>query len=99
MPAKPEYRDRGKTQAAVLDALVDRGDEGMTVLELRARVDADIDAIESALGDLKDDHLIDVERDGERTLIKADDRVVADGEEPPDADQSFFDWLRSLVGR
>ena len=40
MQAKGEYRDREETQVAVLDALVDRTEEGMTVFELRA--DADV---------------------------------------------------------
>jgi len=61
MAAKPEYRDRPDVEVALLDALVDRGDEGMTVLELRAAVDANIDAVEEALSALKADSLITVE--------------------------------------
>ena len=46
MRAKREYRDRDETEVAVLDALADRKDEGMTVFELRSRVDVDIDELE-----------------------------------------------------
>ncbi|MEF8883229.1 MAG: DUF6432 family protein, partial [Halapricum sp.] len=49
MQAKPEYRDRDDTEVAVLDALADRGEDGMTVFELRSHVDLDIDDLESAL--------------------------------------------------
>jgi aminomethyltransferase len=62
MRAKRAFRDRDDDQVAVLDALVDRGEEGMTVLELRAAVDADIEAIETALSALKRDGLIDLGR-------------------------------------
>jgi hypothetical protein len=96
MPSGPDYRERDETQVAVLDALAERGDEGMTVLELRGRVDADIDDIEGALGVLKDDDLIVVEQSDDRTLLKAADRVTAT--EPAPSDQSFFEWLRDRLG-
>lgn len=96
MRAKPAYRDREDVEVALLDALVDRGEEGMSVLELRAAVDADIEAIETALSALKRDGLIDVSTDGSSTVIKPDDRVVpSPGEEPPD--QSFLEWLRDRL--
>jgi len=85
MQAKQEYRDRGETEVAVLDALADRAEEGMTVFELRSEVEVDIDRLESALADLKADDLIDVEDNGDRTVILPDQEVVgpADhGEEP-----------------
>ena len=41
MRAKPEFRDRDDTEVAVLDALADRRDEGMTVFELRSEVDVE----------------------------------------------------------
>ncbi|MFB6120992.1 MAG: DUF6432 family protein [Halobacteriaceae archaeon] len=97
MPVKREYRNRGETQTAVLEALVDRGEEGMTVLELRGRVDADIDDIEAALSGLKDDDLIVVESDDDRTVLKAADRVVA--ERNPEPETSVLDWLRERLGR
>jgi len=83
MAAKPEYRDRPDVEVALLDALVDRGDEGMTVLELRAAVDADIDAIEEALSALKEDSLITVESD-DRVRVYPHDRVVPDPNAPTD---------------
>ncbi|MFB6169874.1 MAG: DUF6432 family protein [Haloarculaceae archaeon] len=76
MQAKREYRNRDETQVAVLDALVGRPEEGMSVLELRSRTGVDIDRIEDALAELKADDLIEVDRKGERTLIRPRDRVV-----------------------
>ncbi len=76
MQAKREYRKRDETEVAVLDALVDRAEEGMTVFELRAGVEADIDELETALAELKDAGLIDVENDEQQMRIYPDDRVV-----------------------
>jgi len=99
MQVKREFRSRDDTEVAVLDALVDRREEGMTVFELRSRVDTDIDGLETALGDLKRDGLIDAESHEDRTLIKPADRVVPDPETAGDADEeSFVAWLRERVG-
>ncbi len=95
MKARREFRDRSDTEVAVLDALVDRHGYGMTVLELRAHVDADIDDIADALTALKDDNLIDATDDGSRTLITVDDRVVPDGE--PDPDYTLVDRIREKL--
>ncbi len=97
MAAKREFRDRDESQVAVLDALVDRGREGMTVLELRAAVDADIDRIEGALSALKDDGLITVDHEGDRVLIYPADRVVPDPDDDAD-ERSAFDALRDRLG-
>ena len=98
MAAKPEYRDRPDVEVALLDALVDRGEDGMTVLELRAAVDADIDAIEEALSALKADALITVES-GDRVRVYPHDRVVPDPD-APDTDQhgSVVDAIRDKFG-
>jgi DNA-binding transcriptional ArsR family regulator len=93
MRAKREFRDRPDTQVRILDALVERRDEGATVLELRSQVDTDIDGIEEALSTLKDDGLIEVDAGGERTLIHPADRVVPD-EEPTDRDPSLYEKVR-----
>jgi DNA-binding transcriptional ArsR family regulator len=93
MKAKGEYRDRPDVQIAVLDALVDRSEDGMTVFELRSHVDVDIDELETALSDLRDDRLILVEEKGNRTVIRPEDRVVPDVEEPDD-ERTLFDELR-----
>ena len=98
MRAKREYRDRGDVEVAVLDALVDRAEEGMTVFELRAAVDADIDTIEQALGELKSDSLINVEEAGERIRIRPDDRVVPDPEDMQEDDQGILDVVREKFG-
>ncbi|WP_255151975.1 DUF6432 family protein [Halorarius halobius] len=95
MQAKREYRDRERTEVAVLDALVDRQEEGMTVLEIRSRVDVDIDRIETALAELKADGLITVEDADGGTRIYPADRVVPSGTEEPDP--SFVDRLREKL--
>jgi len=95
MRAKPEFRDRDETEVAILDALADRREEGMTVFELRSQVEVDIDTLEGALGDLKDDDLIEVENDGERTVILPEAGVV--GPHDPDDDDSVVDWLRDRL--
>ena len=96
MRARRAYRDRGDVEVAVLDALVERGEEGMTVLELRAAVDADIEAIEDGLAALKRDGLIHVSTETGDAVIRPDDRVLPS----PDDDQpdpSIVDWLRARL--
>lgn len=86
MKARREFRGRSDPDVAVLDALVDRAGDGMTVFELRSEVDVSIDEMETALERLKGDGLIDVQTADGRTRIHAADRVVPDpGEdvEPP----------------
>ncbi|EMA06050.1 MULTISPECIES: DUF6432 family protein [Haloferax] len=98
MRARREFRNRRDIEVAVLDALVDRHDEGMTVFELRAAVDADIDTIEEALSALKDESLIVVEEADTRVLIHADERVVPDPSEAVEEDASLFERLRERFG-
>ncbi|MFC7130053.1 DUF6432 family protein [Haloferax chudinovii] len=98
MRARREFRNRRDIEVAVLDALVDRHDEGMTVFELRAAVDADIDTIEEALSALKDENLIVVEEADTRVLIHADERVVPDPSEAVEEDASLFERLRERFG-
>lgn len=92
MRAKPEHRDRDETEVAVLDALADRRAEGMTVFELRSRVDVDIDHLENALAELKGDGLIEVSNESDRTVIVPEDGVV--GPVDPEDDESIFDAIR-----
>lgn len=98
MAVSPEHRDRDEVEFGVLAALADRADEGMSVLELRAAVDAEIDRLEPALGELKDAGLIDVEREEERVVIYPADGVVADPEELEDDDPSVLDVIRDRFG-
>lgn len=93
MRAKREFRDRPEAEIRILDALVDRRDEGMTVLELRSRVDTDIDGIETALESLKADGLIVVDSSAERTVIRPAGQVIPDPE-PQDEDRSLFERVR-----
>lgn len=94
MQAKGPYRDREKTQVAVLDALAGRADEGMTVFELRSRVEVDIDSLEEALAELKADDLIEVSEAEGRTVIVPHDKVIGpeESEEP-----GLFEELRNRL--
>lgn len=98
MQAKREYRERDETEVAVLDALVDRTEEGMTVFELRADVEVTIDDLETALAELKEADLITVESDERSMRIYPDDRVVpdSDGEDSPDG-SSLLDSIREKL--
>jgi predicted Rossmann fold nucleotide-binding protein DprA/Smf involved in DNA uptake len=96
MRAKREYRDRDETEVAVLDALADRKDDGMTVFELRSRVDVDIDELETALSELKADDLIEVHDGGERTVILPEERAI--GQYDPDEDESLLDQIKQWFG-
>jgi DNA-binding transcriptional ArsR family regulator len=95
MQARREFRDRDSAQVAVLDALVDRHEEGMTVFGLRSRTDLDIDAIESALSELKEAGLIRVEKERGDTVIYPDERVLPDPDE--EEEPSFLEWLRGKL--
>ena len=98
MKAKREFRDRPDVQVTVLDALVDHREDGMTVFELRAAADVDIDTLEEALADLKDDALISVETSDGRTVVLPADRVVPDPADPPDDDGGLVDAVRDRLG-
>jgi DNA-binding transcriptional ArsR family regulator len=97
MGAKPEYRDRPAVEVDILDALVEHADEGMTVLELRAVVDSDIDRIETGLSTLKDDGLITVDRQDGTVRIQPADHVI-NTDPTPDDDQTLVDVLRDRLG-
>jgi DNA-binding transcriptional ArsR family regulator len=98
MRARREFRNRRDIEVDVLDALVDRTEEGMTVFELRAAVDADIDTIEEALAALKEDGLISVDGSDERVVIVPDERVIPDPSEEPEREQGFIDAVREKLG-
>jgi DNA-binding transcriptional ArsR family regulator len=98
MALRPEHRDRDEVELGVLSALADRAGEGMTVFELRAAVDADIDRLEPALADLKEAGLIEVEREDDRTVLYPADEVVIDPENPPDEEPSVLDIIRERLG-
>jgi predicted transcriptional regulator len=98
MKARREFRERENVEVDVLDALVDRREDGMTVFELRAAVEVDIDTLEEALAELKSDDLIAVETQGERTVVLPDERVVPDPGEAPDGGQGLFDAIRNRFG-
>ena len=95
MQAKSTYRDRDETELAVLDALVDAREEGLTIFEVRASVDASIDDIEESLAALKADDLIRVTNADSETRIYPRDRVIPDDEETDDP--SVVDALRERL--
>ena len=94
MQAKGEHRDREEAQVAVLDALAGRADEGMTVFELRSRVEVDIDRLEDALADLKADGLIDVDESDGRTVILPDEDAIGPEETQ---EPGLFEELRDRL--
>lgn len=96
MRAKREFRTRNETEVAVLDALVERSDDGMSVLELRSRVDVEIDVLEAALSSLKEDGLIVAERTDNQLMITPVDRVIPD-EQENDHPPSLLERLRERV--
>lgn len=98
MEAKREYRERDETEVAVLDALVDRREEGMTVFELRSRADVDIHRLEEALANLKEADLITAKTEGERTLIFPADRVVPNPVHGEEAEPTLIDRIRDRLG-
>jgi DNA-binding transcriptional ArsR family regulator len=99
MAIRPEHRDRDEVEFGVLSALADRAEEGMTVLELRAAVDADIDRLEPALGELKKAGLIEVERgDDDRTVLYPADEVVLDPEDAVEKEPGLLEVLRRRFG-
>ncbi|MFB6295971.1 MAG: DUF6432 family protein [Halobacteriales archaeon] len=83
-------------EEAILEALIERGEEGMTVLELRASVDEDIDAIEAGLTELKRDALIEVDRDDGTTVIYPDERVMPENG-AADQESSILDAIRDRL--
>jgi predicted transcriptional regulator len=94
MRAKPSYRDRDDTEVAVLDALADRPEDGMTVFELRAHVETDIDTLEGALAALKADDLIEATTESERTVIVVEDHVIGPEENGDEAESNLIDDIR-----
>ena len=90
-----EYRDRDEVEVAILDALVNRHQSGMTVFELRTRVDVDIETIEPALANLHEDGLITVDSRAQRSVIRPVDRVIPDT--PTTDDDERFGWLREKI--
>lgn len=94
MGAKRAYRNRTDSEVAVLDALIERPEHGMTVLELRTRADVSIDELETALGNLKEANLITVEKNGDRTVILPDESVIPD---PETEEPSIIDQLRERL--
>jgi hypothetical protein len=90
-----DHRDRDETEVAVLQALADRGDEGMTLFELRSVLGVDIDELETALAGLRDSDLVAVEQNDSRVVFVVQAAAVAD---ETDDDPGFVEWLREKLG-
>ncbi|MFW6384050.1 MAG: DUF6432 family protein [Halodesulfurarchaeum sp.] len=89
-----EHRNRDGTQVAVLEALVERGEEGMTLFELRSVLGVDIDELEGALSGLRDAELVRAEQHEQRVVFVADAAALAE----EDTDPGFLGWLRKKLG-
>lgn len=98
MAVSPEHRDRDEVEFEVLAALADRAEEGMTVLELRAAVDTDIDRLEPALEELKQEGLIDVESTGDGIALYPAEGVIADPADLADDEPSVLESIRRRFG-
>lgn len=102
MGPRHRYRDRDDVEVEILDALVDRHEAGMTVFELRTRVDVDIETLEPALNNLRDDGLITIDYGEDRSVIRPEDRVVPSQRREGVEDgfgQSLLRRIRDLLGR
>lgn len=99
MQLRPEHRTRSDTQRAVLEALADRHEEGMTLFELRSVVDADIDQLEAALSGLQESGLVAVSDDGERTMFVVASAAIEPESGPQEEEEpGFFEWVRKVLG-
>lgn len=99
MTADVDYQDRDPLDVAVLDALLDRTEEGMTIFELRTHVEADIDELETALQGLNDDGLIVIDADARgpnTTVIKPAPAVVPQPDD--ESATTLLDQLRQWLG-
>lgn len=97
MRLRQEHRDREETEVAVLQALADRHEDGMTLFELRSIVDTDIDGLEQALSGLQHSGLVAVEDDGNRTVFLIASSAI-EPEHEPETEESFVGWLKGLLG-
>lgn len=71
-----------EVEDAVLAALVDGPEAGMTVFELRSHVDYDIEALEPALANLREADMITVEYGEDRSVIKPKEHVRENARDP-----------------
>lgn len=97
MQLRREHRDRTDTEVAVLDALADQHEEGMTVFELRSVVGTDIDELETALSGLQSSGLVSVEREETRTVFLIDESAI-EPEGEPDTERGVLEWLSDRFG-
>jgi hypothetical protein len=97
MRLRPEYRDRDDTELAVLDALADRHEGGMTLFELRSSLGVDIDELETALTGLQHSGLVSVAEDGQRTVFVVDQAAI-EPEQGQTEDVGVLEWLRGQFG-
>lgn len=102
MGARHNYQNRDAVEVAILDALVDRHEAGMTVFELRTRVDVDIETLEPALANLREDGLITIDYAEERSVIRPAERVLPPENRDRTDDgmgESILRRIRDLISR
>lgn len=91
--ARRDDQDRDEVERAILDALVAGPSTGMTLFELRSRVEFDIEALEPALTRLREEELIAVDYAEDRSVIRAAEGVHDESDHPPDP-PGLFERLR-----
>ncbi|WP_330631084.1 DUF6432 family protein [Halocatena halophila] len=97
MRANEEYRNRDATEVSILDALVERSAEGMTILELRTRVGVEIDVLETALASLNDDGLLETSRTDGQLLLRPADRVIPETATDDPGEPTLIERLRDRL--
>ncbi len=85
-----------EVEDAVLSALVDGPEAGMTLFELRSHVDYDIEALEPALANLREEGLITVDYGEERSVIKPEDHVRESARSPAN-DPGWYERIRRFL--
>lgn len=83
-------------EGVILEALLQRAEEGMTIFELRNQIDANIDTIEASLERLKDRGLIQTEQTDGRVSIRPTERALRLHREESTA-QSWFERIREWL--
>lgn len=92
MQVKQQYLNRDDREVDVLEALAERTDEGMTVFEIRTRVNLDIDQLETVLANLNRDNLIETIDEENRTRVLVVEDVLE--QTTQNENESFVDRIR-----
>lgn len=97
MSEPKRLRDQDEVKVAIIEALADRSEQGMTIFELRARTDIDIDTLESHLTELKQDRFIKIdESSNDQIVIKPTERAL-NSTQSNEPSSSLLDELRDRL--